>query len=466
MKTIQESPQANLIIELDYRDPIEVFSHFYDEPWNILFHSAASDNVAHLTGDFSYIAVWPYKKIEYKRSGIYLDGDLTGETDLFILLKQLGAKEEQIFIKDLPPFQGGMAGLLSYDLCEMLDNIPSAAESSPSALLAGVGFYDVVHSFDHRLKKSWLIISSKLNRQEKLQRYLDVLAQTRNELAARARISPQAPTANFSRDEYIHIVNKAIKYIHDGDIFEVNVSQQFSVPLPNECDKYDIYRSIMDINPNPFSAYIDYSCQTIISSSPERFLQVSNRHVETRPIKGTRKRGQTREQDEKLAAELINSEKDHAENIMVVDLMRNDLSQVCIPDSITVPQLCGHEVYPHVHHLVSVIHGELAQGYNAFDLLKHAFPGGSITGAPKIRAMQIIAELETAMRGPYCGSLFWADFSGSYMDSSILIRTYVIEDNFIKFNGGGAITIHSNPNDEYEETLNKIASLKKALNAL
>jgi para-aminobenzoate synthetase component 1 len=336
-----------------------------------------------------------------------------------------------------------------------------------------VGFYDLVHAFDHHLKKSWIFSSGlpcqkTTQRKERAERrmnfYLSKILY--NPIAKRAQFSHTQgnPRSNFKKLEYLQAVNKAIEYIKAGDIFEVNLSQRFELDLLEDYEPFSLFLKIKKINPSPFSAYLNLGYTKIISSSPERFIEVNNNgHVETRPIKGTRKRSLNPSEDERLAKELIVSEKDRAENIMIVDLMRNDLSHVCEEDSIIVPQLCGHEIYPRVHHLVSVVKGILKSQYNGFDLLRFSFPGGSITGAPKIRAMQIISELEPHQRGPYCGSIFLASFDGMTMDSSIIIRTYVIQGNLISFHGGGAVTIDSDAEEEYEETLAKVNVLKEAL---
>jgi para-aminobenzoate synthetase component 1 len=249
-------------------------------------------------------------------------------------------------------------------------------------------------------------------------------------------------------------------YILAGDIFEANISQRFSADLLDR--PFDLYRRLREINPATFSAYLAFDDTILASASPERFLKLTHGQVETRPIKGTRPRGKTAQEDQAFANELMKSEKDHAENVMIVDLLRNDLSRVCEDHSVQVPQLCGLESYPAVHHLVSVVTGKLTSKLTAVDLLRATFPGGSITGAPKIRAMEIIAEIEPTRRGPYCGSIGYIGFNGD-MDTSIAIRTYAIKNNKVTFQAGGAVVVDSDPVDEYEETLTKARALKKAL---
>lgn len=459
-----------LIIELPYQDPAEVFCHFSDMEWNILLDSANGNKGPHGTSRFSYIAIDPFKRMIFKNNQLLID-EVLETTDDPLLTLQAQAQQYQLnHHPNLPPFQGGVAGFLSYDLCHFYENIPYAKNHNHELEDMAVGFYDLIHAFDHQSQKSWLFSSGlpyksfperEKNAKERIEYYLKQIQAEYQHILKPLTIS--FLHSNFDRETYMQAVSQAIDYIRAGDIFEVNLSQRFALKLPNDFKPYPLYLKIKAINPSPFSAYINIGDTKIISSSPERFIEVSNKKVETRPIKGTRKRSKDPAEDQRLGDELVNSEKDRAENIMIVDLMRNDLSRVCEEHSIHVPQLCGHEIYPHVHHLVSVITGELKSNYDAYDLLKASFPGGSITGAPKIRAMQIISELEPHQRGPYCGSIFFASFDGARMDSSIVIRTYVVRDCTISFHGGGAVTIDSDPAEEYEETLNKINALKNAL---
>ena len=240
------------------------------------------------------------------------------------------------------------------------------------------------------------------------------------------------------------------------------MTQRFRAPLPEGVTPFELYRRLRAVNPAPFAAYLDFPEVVVASSSPERFLKLRDGRVETRPIKGTRPRGKTPAEDDALALELLASEKDRAENVMIVDLLRNDLSRVCRDESVKVPELCVLETYATVFHLVSTVVGELLPGMTAVDLLKASFPGGSITGAPKIRAMEIIAELEPTQRGPYCGSIGYLSFTGS-MDSNIVIRSYAIKDGTVTFQAGGGIVADSKPDAEYEETMDKARALLAAL---
>jgi para-aminobenzoate synthetase component I len=244
------------------------------------------------------------------------------------------------------------------------------------------------------------------------------------------------------------------------DVFQVNLSQRLLHPA--RASSVELYCRLRERNPAPFAGYFACDDWAVVSASPERFVSVRDGEVETRPIKGTRRRRIEPEADLYTRDELRESEKDQAENVMIVDLLRNDLSRVCAPGTVRVPQLCAVETYETVQHLVSEIRGRLAPSHDVWDLLRAAFPGGSITGAPKVRAMEIIAELEPTVRGPYCGSLFYAGFDGT-LDSSILIRTFTCRHGWVQCPVGGGIVAQSDPEDEYDETLHKAEGMLRAL---
>jgi para-aminobenzoate synthetase component 1 len=266
--------------------------------------------------------------------------------------------------------------------------------------------------------------------------------------------------SNFTASDYVAVVQRAVDYIHAGDVFQVNLSQRLLHAAT--CDPLSLYLRLRECNPAPFAAWFDLGDAQIISASPERFLSVRGGRAEARPIKGTRRRVAHAEADLFAGDDLQQSEKDRAENVMIVDLLRNDLSRVCTPDSVRVTQLCGLEVYQFVQHLVSAVEGTLTAGKTAVDLVRAAFPGGSITGAPKIRAMEIISELEPTARGPYCGSIGYFGFDGS-ADLSILIRTITAARGWWQFPVGGGIVAQSSPPREYEETWHKAEGLLRAI---
>jgi para-aminobenzoate synthetase component 1 len=406
-------------------------------------------------------------------------------------------------VPGLPPFQGGAAGLLSYDLHRAWERIPSPRRDEFEFPALAVGTFDWVIAWDHEQKRAW-IISHGFPETIGPQRTDRAAARLRNVREAlttpaeaainfanvpmergmpprplsregrgengKLKIEELAPSwpapgltgllSNFSRENYLRAVERAIEYIYAGDIFQVNLSQRLLYPSAG--DPLDLFLRLRTRNPAPFAGYFAHDDWVVASASPERFLSVTDGAVETRPIKGTRRRRASPEADLFTADELRESEKDQAENVMIVDLLRNDLSRVCAAGTIRVPALCRVESYETVQHLFSEIRGQLPPGRSAWDLFRAAFPGGSITGAPKVRAMEIIAELEPTARGPYCGSLFYVGYDGR-VDSSILIRTFTVRRGWIQCPVGGGIVAQSNPVSEYEETMVKAEGMLRAL---
>jgi para-aminobenzoate synthetase component 1 len=388
-------------------------------------------------------------------------------------------------VADLPPFQGGAAGLFGYDLCHHLERLPRPAVDEFKVPDLAIGFYDWVLAFDHAQGKSWLISTGfpetdprrRLRRaQQRLRAVAGWLKRQPKEIPSVLPSPPQPviPSirhpingipgllSDFDEAAYLRTVRRAIEYVHAGDCFQVNIAQRLLCPA--RLRPVELYRSLRERNPAPFAGYFDLGDFVIASASPERFLRVQQGGVETRPIKGTRPRGATPEEDQARVEELLHSAKDRAENVMIVDLLRNDLGRVCSYGSVRVPAVCRLETYPFVHHLVSEVCGRLRSGLGPVDLLRAAFPGGSVTGAPKIRAMEIIAELEPTVRGPYCGSLGYIGFDGN-MDTNILIRTFTVGGGWVQFPVGGGIVADSVPEREYEETWHKAEGLLRALSS-
>jgi para-aminobenzoate synthetase component 1 len=388
----------------------------------------------------------------------------------------------------LPPFQGGMAGLFGYDLCHHIERLPRPRHDEFETPDLAVGMYDWVIGFDHEQRRAWLI-SSGLPMEGAQQRHRRAVArahEVQRILRSRENLPPRAGTgrgsrsvisraalsachplggrsdvlSSFTREGYLAAVRRAIEYVHAGDCFQVNLSQR--LVHPGTLPPIELYARLRERNPAPFGGYFDLGEFALISASPERFLRVEKGLVETRPIKGTRPRGATPQEDERQRVELLLSPKDHAENVMIIDLLRNDLGRVCAYGTVRVSAVCRLESYRTVHHLVSEVVGRLRAGLGPVDLLRAAFPGGSVTGAPKVRAMEIIAELEPTARGPYCGSLGYIGFDGS-MDTNILIRTFTVGRGWMQFPVGGGIVADSTPEAEYEETLHKAEGLLRAL---
>ncbi|MFN6105344.1 MAG: aminodeoxychorismate synthase component I [Planctomycetaceae bacterium] len=380
--------------------------------------------------------------------------------------------------ESLPPFQGGVAGLLGYELGGAWERIPVAPTDELEFPQVAAGLYDWVLAWDHLQRRCWIISQGwpeteparrEVVARKRLGQVLELLRQPPDrpraweqsrlvELGANRFPLTAMPglTSNFSREGYLAGVRRAIEYIRAGDIFQVNLSQRLAMRC--EWDPVETYLVLRRVNPAPFAGFLAHDDWAVASSSPERFLAMRDGVVETRPIKGTRQRRGISEADLFTRDELRESSKDQAENVMIVDLLRNDLSRVCQPGTVRVPDLARVETYETVQHLVSVVEGRLAAGQSPWSLLAATFPGGSITGAPKVRAMEIIAELEPTVRGPYCGSLFYTTPQGT-MDSNILIRTMCLRHGWAAFPAGGGIVAQSEPVNEYAETLHKAAGM-------
>lgn len=457
--------------EISYQNAEDVFAHVAQDNGAILLDSS---QLMPGCGRYSYVVADPFLTILSKNGLVSLNHEKINGNPWEILKTQLKKFSLQTHI-GLPPFQGGIAGFFAYDLYQHLEEIHSAQLDDMQFPDMAVGFYDVVMAFDHELKKAWIFSSGLpcVNEEERKRRAVEKLNSVVSRInGGHASLCPpcvewvkrSVPTieSNFTPAQYCSAVQKVKDYILAGDIFEANISQRFQAKLPENVTGFELYSALRKRNSAPFSAYLSFDNTVIASASPERFLKLTNGQVETRPIKGTRPRGKSSEEDQQFAQDLMTSEKDHAENVMIVDLLRNDLSRVCEPHSVKVPQLCGLESYATVHHLVSVVTGKLRAQFDAVDLLCATFPGGSITGAPKIRSMEIIAEIEPTKRGPYCGSIGYIGFDGN-MDTSIVIRTYAIKNNIVNFQAGGAVTMDSDPLTEYEETLTKAKALREVL---
>ncbi|MCD6575304.1 aminodeoxychorismate synthase component I [Candidatus Aerophobetes bacterium] len=373
----------------------------------------------------------------------------------------------------LPPFLGGGIGYLSYDLCHFIEKIPSTTKDDINIPDLFIAFYDRVLIIDHLLKKIFLAAILLPGETGPLKKKLEEFKKTllkpksSNPLKSRkksiyknAGIQNLQIKSNFTKYNYLKAVEKAKEYIAAGDIYQVNLSQRLQTEL--NIHPFRLYQRLRTINPAPFAAYLNFGEVIVASSSPERFLKVIGRKVQTRPIKGTRPRGRNKEEDDRLAKQLLESEKDRAELIMIVDLERNDLGKVCRYGSVRVKELVKLEVYPTVFHTVSTVEGELYPGKDRIDLLKATFPGGSITGAPKIRSMEIIDELEPTKRSVYTGNLGYFGFNGT-MDLNIVIRTFLIKNKKAYFQVGGGIVADSEPEKEYQETMDKAKALIQSL---
>lgn len=451
--------------QIQYKPVEQIFACFAQDDAAVLLDSAKQSE----QGRYSFIAVDPFLTIISKNGDIQCADENFVGNPFDVLQKHLSVYQLETH-QDLPPFQGGVAGFLSYDLYQHLETIPMHSVDDMNSPDMALGFYDLVIAFDHQLESAWVFASGFPETVESLrkgraeQRMAELIQRisTTERVTDVGSVTNGAVTSNFSKPEYCQAVQTFIEYILAGDIFEANLTQRFKINRLPKSNVYALYCLLRKNNPAPFSSYMRFGKTIIASASPERFLLLKEGVVESRPIKGTARRDKDPQLDARLGQGLLESEKDRAENIMIVDLMRNDLSRVCRPHSVKVPQLCGLESFETVHHLVSVVEGRLEEGRDSIDLLKATFPGGSITGAPKIRAMEIIAECENVARGPYCGSVAYIGFDGS-MDSSIVIRSFIVNDESIVFHAGGAVTSDSDPLCEYEESFTKIKPLLESL---
>ena len=422
-------------------------------------------------GSHSILGIAPFARLTEKDGGCTFEQQGAPSrqyADVFSALDLL-MKEFALDLPNLPvPFAGGAMGYFSYDLGRLLEKLPSRAKKKDTFPGLVMNFYDTALVYDHASRNLHLCVTDPLRKgSNDLSGKMDALKQTVAALLSGHQSHPDFTPIkavlnrpNFTKEEYCRAVEKVLDYIARGDIYQANLSQafEFSFDTGPSC----LYESLRRVSPAPFSAFMNLGERSVLSSSPERFMKLTKGVIETRPIKGTRPRGATPAEDSALSRELAQSEKDRAELLMIVDLERNDLGRVARFGSVAVTEMAALETYANVFHLVATIRAELAPGRNAVDLVKASFPGGSITGAPKIRAMEIIEELEPDCRSLYTGSLGYIGFNGD-MDLNILIRTILTEGKKGRFQVGGGIVADSVPLLEYEETLHKAEGMLSAL---
>ncbi len=491
-------------------EPAELATRFLDLPYLLFLDSAAAQ---HPDAHYSFLAADPPQVVRSKGPVTEVRrADGGGWTpvagDALSTARALLPREPVEPLSGLPPFQGGIAGYLGYDWSAVLERLPRPQYDDLDIPDVVLGLYDWVIAWDHRIGTAWLISTglpmAGSAREQKARERMELVRERLGQRggggrrgsgaagrqqspwssprlplgrSAPVRGSPAAPSypvlgidgaekiglrSTFTHRGYLDAVARVREYIVAGDIFQANLSQRFQAPLTEA--PFDLYRRLRRHNPAPFAAYLGFDDVAVLSASPERFLRLDEdrRTIETRPIKGTRPRGLGPMHDAALGRALAESAKDRAENVMIVDLLRNDLSRVCRPGTVRVPELFAIEHHPTVHHLVSTVVGEIQPGAGAVELIRAAFPGGSITGAPKVRAMEIIAELEPTQRAVYCGSIGYVSATGA-MDTSIIIRTYLALGEQVFFQAGGGIVADSDSELEYRETLDKARGLIETL---
>lgn len=456
-----------IIKEIPRLDSVGIFSLLREDNYPFFLDSGMK---RYGLGRYSFMGCEPFlvfksrhKKIEIFEEGIRKEC----EDEPFEVLRGLVNQYELQPIPTLPSFTGGAVGYFSYEMRQLIEDVPDKAIDDLGIPHCIFCFYDIILIFDHLKRKTYLSSSGfpekgRLREVKAKTRLKEMLTKLRKQtLKGKGEVvSIPRLTSNMTQEKYLKAVKRAKEYICAGDIYQVNLSQRFSAEL--SIPPFEMYKRLRRLNSAPFACFLDLKDVIIASASPERFLYVEGKKVITRPIKGTKPRGKTKREDLRLKNELKISQKDKAELVMIVDLLRNDLGRICKWGSIRVKKLIKLETHPTVFHTVGIIGGELKKDKDRFDLIKACFPGGSITGAPKIRAMEIIDELEPTKRHIYTGSIGYLSFTQS-MDLNIAIRTFIIKDNKAYFQVGGGIVADSLPEDEYLETLYKGKALIEAL---
>lgn len=453
--------------------PPEAFDLFKDEQYSFFLDSGMDPQ---RLGRYSFIGTNPFLVMKSHADRVTLisrESQRTEQGNPFDILHSLLEKYRLDCPQAPVPFGGGAVGYLSYDLCHFIERLPSTAIDDLQLPESYFAFYDTILAFDNLLGKTYIVSTGfpELDGARRQKRAAQRLEEMKGQLSAPVSTPEAEPPGspaltetvlkcNFTPQDYLKAVAMTRDYIIAGDIFQANISQRFETELT--IPPYELYRRLRQINPAPFASYLNFEDVVVVSASPERFLRLDSDWVETRPIKGTRPRGKDAAEDTRMSQELLSSIKDRAENIMIVDLERNDLGRVCQYGTVRVTELAILETFPTIFHLTSTVVGKLRPDKNRLDLLKATFPGGSITGAPKVRAMEIIDEVEPTRRSVYTGAIGYFGFGGN-LDMNIVIRTFLIKGNKAYFQVGGGIVYDSDPEEEYQETLDKAKALIQAL---
>jgi anthranilate synthase component 1 len=430
---------------------------------------------------YTFAGAHPEEVFRYANGACVLEGPdkvIWEEKDPVTFLREWIQRFKPVRLPGLPPLVAGAIGYFSYDMVRLIERIPKKLRDEIGLFDAVLMFYHGLIAFDHVQHRLWIVRNVFTEGKASLQQQYDAavkeIAQTRKLLekpvAAEERkrksetqyTAPLEIESNFKKSAYLAAVKKAKKYIRAGDIFQVVISQRFSAKTQSE--PFQIYRELRALNPSPYLFFLQLNDVAVVGSSPEMLVKVQGRNVFYRPIAGTRWRGKNEAEDARLEKEMLADEKERAEHIMLVDLGRNDLGRVCEYGSVRVEKLMTVERYSHVMHLVSSLRGQLRPDVDCFDALMACFPAGTVSGAPKVRAMEIIEELEKTRRGIYAGGILYLDFAGN-LDSCIALRTMVIKNGVAHIQAGGGIVADSTPLGEYQESVNKSKALQRALEA-
>jgi para-aminobenzoate synthetase component 1 len=450
--------------EISAREPLEVARKLKHHA-HLAFLDSGKDPEG--LGRYSYVAADPFGVFHVIHGVAYWNGSALDEPP-FEALRGVLSRYQRPAHAELPPFQTGAIGFLSYEAARLIETVPGMVPPDEHMPDIEFGFYDVVFAHDHAENRSF-VLSSGFPEQDtsscdkRADERISWLLSVLDEPTPNDGVNPVIDEWRFDMDRtrFESSVSGTIERILNGDLFQANLAQRFVTAIPDNFDPLAFYANLRSMSPSTFGAYLSFGDVILASNSPERFLTLKDRHIEARPIKGTAPRGATAIEDAKLAQGLKESMKDRAENTMIVDLLRNDLSRVAEPHSVKVPVLCGLETYASMHHLVSVVEATLTKTRDGVDLIKAAFPCGSISGAPKIKAMEVISDVEATPRGVYCGSIGYIGVDGS-MDLSVAIRTVSFSPSAAQFHAGGGITALSHPSAEYEETLVKAERIFRA----
>ena len=493
LKTFQELAQGATMVPVyrrltsDSLTPVSAFHKLDAGRCACLFESVVGGEKV---GRYSFLATEPFFEIEASGrrvttnaySGVSVSGVPTLVTRQFECDNPLGELQRQVeairavHLPELPPFCSGAVGYAGYDTVRYFERLPHAPPDDRHVPDMAFAFYDQMVVFDHVSKVIVVVAMARLDKPgisaeaayDDARRRVDLLVnqlfspgsslQPRDVcLGGDVRLPYQS---NFTQAQFEQAVEKCVEYIRAGDIFQVVLSQRLEVPLT--AHPFEIYRSLRVVNPSPFMFYVRTPSVTLVGSSPEVMVRVVDGHVTVRPLAGTRPRGASEAEDVRLGEELLADPKERAEHVMLVDLGRNDVGRVCQYRSVQVDDVMTIERYSHVMHITSNVSGDLAPGRGAFDALQACLPAGTVSGAPKVRAMEIIDELEPCRRGPYAGAVGYVDFNGN-MDTCIALRTMVVQDNRAYIQAGAGIVADSVPASEWQETLNKARGLLKAI---
>ncbi|MDB4755898.1 MAG: anthranilate synthase component I [Pirellulaceae bacterium] len=457
--------------------PVSAFRKVDDGKTCCLFESVVGGEKV---GRYSFIAIQPFAQLSasgsnvtIQRSGQWLE---TESQNPFDRLREELRSIEVAQLPGMPPFVGGAVGYAGYDTVRYVENLPSPPEDDRGLPDLSFAFYDQMIVFDNVQKTMTIIVLAKTNRDgQNAEKAFAAAAAEIDQIVDRLQSPSPEPScfdidlndnpslqleSNFSESVFKQAVEKCVDYIKAGDIFQVVISQRFQREI--SCDPFEIYRSLRVMNPSPFMFFLRTPETTLIGSSPEIMCRVVNKEVTVRPLAGTRGRGQTDEEDQALEKELLTDPKERAEHVMLVDLGRNDVGRVSKFGTVEIPDVMVVERYSHVMHISSTVTGELRDEFDAFDALMASLPAGTVSGAPKVRAMEIIDEIEPHRRGPYAGAVGYVDFNGN-MDTCIALRTMVVKDDIAYVQAGAGIVAESNPDSEYRETINKATALLRAI---